>query len=384
VVGQVATSLVLLIGAGLLIKSVTRLASTELGFDVQRLLTADIQLLETEYPDDRQRMQFFEQLLNEVDSLPGVTTAGFVNQLPIRHPFGNPPAWPADNPPADPADRMTANRRVVLPGYFEAMRMPLVAGRDLAPTDRETTPHVVVVNETLARTFFPEREPLGQRVVIAGSPDRTFEVVGVVADARIDRVDREVRAAAYQSYFQGTRTTMRLVARSTLGLPVLAGTVRRLVEETDPNVLISNVTPMEDLIGDSIVSQQVSAVTLTLFSGVALLLASLGLYGVLAYYVAQRTHEIGVRMAVGAEPGTIVGYVLRRSGRMLVPGLVLGLLGSLVAVRYIEHLLYDVPPTDPTTFVAVTATLAVVALAASAWPAWRASRIDPIQALRGE
>ncbi len=384
VIGQVAVSLVLLIGAGLLIRSVTRLATTELGFDVEHLLTGDVQLMVTEYPEDHQRIQFFEAIRDDLAAQPGVTAVGFVSRLPIRHPYGNPPAWAADNPPTDPNDRLTANSRVVMPGYFHAMRMPLVAGRDLASTDRADTPQVVVVNETLARTFFPGKDAIGQRLVIAGSPDdRTYEVVGVVADAHIDRVDRDVRAAAYHTYFQDPIATMHLALRSDLGPVVLGETVRRVIEARDPEVLVANTIEMEQLIGDSIVSQRVSAATLTLFSVVALLLASLGLYGVLAYYVAQRTREIGVRMAIGAESGTILRYVLRRSAPMVVPGLVLGVVISLAGVRLIEHLLYGVEPTDPATFVVVSACLAVVALAASAWPAWRATRIDPVEALRG-
>jgi len=384
VVGQVAVSVVLLVGAGLLVRSVARLAATDLGFDVDHLLTADVQLLQTEYPEDHQRVQFFEALRDDLAALPGVASVGLVNQLPIRHPFGNPPAWAADNPPADPSDRLTANWRVAMPGYFEAMRMPLVAGRDLAPTDRQDTPPVVVVNETLARRFFPGKDPLGQRMVIATDPSRAYEVVGVVADAHLDGVDRSVRAAAYNPYFQDPRTVMRLAVRTSLPPGELEGTVREVIEARDPNVLVDNVMAMRQLMGDAIVSQRVSAITLTLFSLVALLLASLGLYGTLAYDVAQRTHEIGVRIAMGAEPARILTHVLLRSGVMVLPGLALGLMASLAGAGLIEHLLYEVHGADSGTLAAVTACLAAVALAASAWPAWRATRIDPVRALRSE
>ena len=384
VVGQVAVSLVLLVSAGLLIRSFTRLATTDLGFEVAHLLTADIQLLQTAYPEDHQRIQFFDGLRDDLAAIPGVTAVGVVNQLPIRHPFSNPPAWPADNPPAVPSDRLTANRRVVLPGYFEAVGMPLVAGRDFTTSDRADTPRVAVVNETLARTFFPGEDPLGRRLVIDDDPPVTYEVVGVVADARIDRVNRYVRAAAYRSFYQDPRTVMRLALRSTLAPDELATTVRRVVAARDRDVLVANTIELEQLIGDSIVSQRVSAITLTMFSVVALLLAALGLYGVLAYYVTQRTHEIGVRVAVGADPSAILKHVLGRSSVMVIPGLVLGLIASLASTRLIEHLLFEVPATDPATFGTVSGCLAVVALAASAWPAWRATRIDPVQALRGE
>jgi putative ABC transport system permease protein len=384
VVGQVAISLVLLASAGLLIRSFSRLATTDLGFDTEHLLTADIQLLDMDYPEDHQRVRLFRGLQDDLAALPGVASVSFVSHLPIRHPWSNPPAWPADNPPADPSERRTAHWRVVMPGYFDAVGMPLLAGRDLATTDRADAPNVVVVNETLARRFFPGQEPLGQRLTVDGDPPETCEVVGVVADARINYVFQDVREAAYTPYFQEPRPTMRLVLRSSLHPDVLAATVREVIAARDRNVLVANTVTMERLIGDSLVSQRVTAVTLTIFSILALLLASLGLYGVLAYYVAQRTHEIGVRIAIGAEPGDVLRHVLRRSGMMVLPGLALGLVASLASVRLIENLLYEVPATDPATFVTVIACLAAVALAASAWPAWRATRIDPVRALRAE
>ncbi len=384
VVGQVAISLVLLASAGLLIRSLSRLATTDLGFDTEHLLTAEVQLLDTDYAEDHQRVQLFQRLQDDLAALPGVASVGFVSRLPIRHPYGNPPAWPADSPPADPSERRTANWRVVMPGYFDAVGMPLLAGRDVGTTDRVDAPKVVVVNETLARTFFPGQEPLGQRLTVDGNPPHTHEVVGVVADARIDHVGGRVRAAAYGPYFQEPRSVMRLVLRSGLHPDLLAATVRKAIAARDRNVLVANTVEMERLIGDSILSQRVSAVTLTIFSVLALALASLGLYGVLAYYVAQRTHEIGVRIAIGAEPGDVLRHVLRRSGMMVLPGLALGLVASLASVRLIENLLYETPATDPATFVTVIACLAAVALAASAWPAWRATRIDPVRALRAE
>ncbi|HAK57328.1 MAG: ABC transporter permease [Vicinamibacterales bacterium] len=382
VVGQVAISLTLLVCAGLLVRSFARLAATDLGFETEQLLTGNLQLLETEYPEAAQQTQAFAALRDEIAALPGVTAVGFTSHLPIRHPFGNPPAWADGEDPRETGS--TANRRVVLPGYFEAMRMPLLAGRDLARTDRADTLFVAVVNETLAQRFFPDQDPIGQRIVIDQNPAVTYEVVGLVADARIDLVSREVRAAAYTSFYQVPGTVMRFAVRATVPPEQLAETVRRAVTERNPNVFISDVEAMERIVGDSLVSERVTALTLAMFSGVALLLAALGLYGVLAYYVAQRTREIGVRVAMGAEPRAIVAYVLKRSSRMVVPGLALGVVASLVGGRLIEHLLYEVPATDPVTLLTVSGSLAAVALVASVWPAWRASRIDPVQALRSE
>jgi len=383
VIGQVAISLALLVTAGLLIRSFARLAATDLGFEAEQLLIGDLQLIETEFPEVAQRTQIFDALRQELLALPGVTDVGFINQLPIRHPFGNPPAWAADDP--DPRENgSTANRRVVLSGYFDAMRIPLLVGRDIAETDRADTPFVAVVNETLARTFFPERDPLGQRLVVDQNPTVTYEVVGVVGDARIDRVSREVRPAVYTSFHQVTGTVMRFAVRATLPPSQLAETVRQTIVDRNRNVLVSNLATMDSVVADSLVSHRVTAITLTTFSVVALLLAALGLYSVLAYYVEQQTREISVRMALGAKPRVIVTQVVARAGLMVVPGLLLGMVASLAGARLIEHLLYEAPATDPATLLVVCGPLAVVAIAASAWPAWRASRIDPVHALRGQ
>lgn len=294
--------------------------------------------------------------------------------------------WAADHPPVDSSQERTAAMRVVLPGYFSVLRIPLVAGRDLAGSDRENAPRVLVINQVMARTLFAGENPLGKRVMVAtGAGPLAFEVVGVVGDARIYGVGQDAPMTMYATAYQYSRAMgLNIMVRTELDPEALAGAVRRLVAARDRDIPVENLVSMERLIGDSVTAERVTAITVTLFSAVALLLASLGLYGVLAYYVTQRTHEIGVRVALGADTRTVLAHVLARSGLMVIPGLGLGLVGAFAGTRLIERLLYNVTPTDAMAFATAIVCLSAVALVASVWPAWRAARIDPVQALRAE
>jgi ABC-type antimicrobial peptide transport system permease subunit len=260
-----------------------------------------------------------------------------------------------------------------------------LSGRGLLPTDRIGTPNAMVVNDVFAREFFPGEDPLGKRVMVAGGRNPIdCVVVGVVDSARTEFVGRSPGPSVYLSANQRGLRSLRILIRSTLPPSQITETVRKLVARRNPDIPVEPLVSVETMIGDSLVSQRVTAATLTAFSVVALLLAALGLYGVLTHYVAQRTHEIGVRMSLGAQSRTIVAHVLTRSAWMVGPGIVIGLAAALAATRLVEDFLYGVPRTDPATFAAVSAGLALVAFAASAWPAWRASRVDPVRALRGE
>ena len=383
VVAQVAVSLVLLVGAGLLIQSLARLARTDLGFDPGHVLTGQIQ---APYPDAERRLQFFEGLRDDLAAVPGVTSVSFTSHVPVRDTAGDPPMWAAERPPVDSSQEQTAALRLVLPGYLEALRIPLVAGRDLAATDREGAPRVLVINQVMARTLFPGEDPLGRKVMVAtGAEPAAFEVVGIAGDARIYGVGQPAPMTMYATAHQFPRAMgLNLMVRTSLDPASLVGTVRKLVAARHPDIPVENLVGLDELIGQSLAADRVIAITLSLFSAAALLLASLGLYGVLAYYVTQRTHEIGVRMALGAGARTVLAHVLARSAFMVIPGLVVGLGVSLAGGRLIERLLYEVTPTDPLALVTATASLTAVAFLASALPAWRAARVDPVQALRGE
>jgi predicted permease len=382
VVGQVALSFVLLIGAGLLLRSLGRLMTLDLGFDSHGLQVTTIDL---PYQDQAQRIRFLNGLREELAAIPGVSEVAMASHVPIREPFGDPPMWPAKHPPVDSTQERTALARLVTPGYFRTLGIPLVAGRDFTPADRQGTPRVMVINRAMAGEFFPGENPLGQKVMVASDPAPIdFEVVGVVGDARIGSVGYDAWSTAYISSDQRSLRRANVMLRSGLAPESLARAVQKLVASKDPDIPIEPMASFDDIIGESLVPQRVTAMTLTAFSAVALLLAAIGLYGVLAYYVTQRTHEIGIRIALGAGAGVVLGHVIRRSAMMVVPGLAIGLAVAAAGSRLIAGLLYDVGPTDPATYAGVSVCLAAVALAASLRPALRAARIDPVRALRGE
>jgi predicted permease len=382
VTAQVVLSLVLLIGAGLLIRSLAALMTTDLRFNTIHLLTTTADL---PYEDVNRRLLFQTGLHDDLAALPGVTDVTFTSHMPFLEPWGDPPMYPAKRPPIDASEERTAFRRAVLPGFFKTLGIRALSGRDLSPDDRIGTPLVMVVNDVFAREFFPGENPIGQRVVMPGGRNPTeYEVVGIVDSARTELVGEGPYASVYVSANQRPLGTVNILIRSALPPEKLTGAVQKLVAARDPDIPVDPLARMEDIVGESLTPQRVTTVTLTTFSAIALLLASLGLYGVLTHYVTQRTHEIGVRMALGADARRVVALVLWRSALMVVPGLAAGLLVSLAGAKLVAQFLYSVPPTDPLTFAGVSLVLMLVAFTASAWPAWRAAHIDPMQALRTE
>jgi putative ABC transport system permease protein len=366
----------------LLLRSLGRLVSVDLGFDSQGL---QVTTVDVPYQDEARRIQFLSSLRDEIAAIPGVEAVAMASHVPIREPSGDPPMWPARRPPVDSTQERTALARVVTPGYFKTLGIPLVAGRDFEAADRQGTSRVMVINRAMAEEFFPGENPVGQNVVIAGDPaPLDYEVVGVVGDARIGAAGQDVMSAAYLSAHQRGLRRANVILRSRVAPDALTRAVARLVASKDPDTPIDPLASMGSIIDESLLPRRVTAVTLTAFSTVALLLAAIGLYGVLAYYVTQRTHEIGVRIALGAASGAVLAHVLRRSALMVAPGLAIGLVLSVAGARLLEGFLYDVAPTDPATYAGVSLCLAAVALAASAWPALRAARVDPVLALRGE
>jgi len=386
VAAQVAISIMLLVGAGLFIKSVARLVSTDAGFDTGYLLTAEISLPSAQYTDGEQRIRFFDELLEEVRTLPGVRRAGMVSMLPLRNPGNNIYVWREGPKPAERDETNIAFTRIALPGYFEAIGIPLVLGRTLERTDTGDRPPVVVINQTMARGLFPDENPIGRRIAVdmGGDEPVLAEVVGVVGDARLSQIGSPVRQAMYYSYYQFQATTMRLAIRTEMAPESLVSTLRQVVWNRDPNLPVENLVSMEAIISDQVGPFRIMATVVSLFSAVALLLAAIGLYGVLAFYVSQRRHEIGVRLALGAEPGRVVRLVIGRGVWLVVTGLAVGIGGALAGGRLVDQLLYNVEATDLETYLTAGAVLAGVALVACLLPAWRASRVDPAVALRVE
>jgi putative ABC transport system permease protein len=384
VVGQVALSFLLLIVAGLFIRTLNCLRGDDPGFDYRNLLTVEAPLSPVAYPDER-RAVFFSSLLEEVRALPGVRSAAAISQLPIRNPYNNIDIYATDNRPTT-IYTFTGNQRVVLPGYFKAMGIPLLSGRDIQPTDTPKSGRVVVISRSLAETLFPKRNPLGGRVIIDRDEKVAWEVVGVVGDVKENGLDQSKgsRGTFYRAYGQLTPPTMGLAIR-TAGDPLAAvASLRRVVQKMDSQVPLSGPRTMEAVMANSTVSQKAQAIYLTTFSLLALSLAAVGIYGLLAYIVTQRRCDIGVRMALGAAPAAILRMIVHSGMRLVGIGLAAGIVGAFAVTHLLSSLLFGVTPTDALTFGGVAALLSIVAGVACSIPAWRASKVDPIEALHYE
>jgi putative ABC transport system permease protein len=383
VVAQVAFSVVLLIGAGLLLRSFQQLRGADTGFDSDGLITAELGLLRAKYPEWDSRVQFYESLLEQVRAVPGVQNAGLISQLPIRDPGNNIAVWDPANPPADASEWRLAYQRVVMAGYFETMGIPLRGGRDFLTTDAQGAPPVMIINETMARTLFPDQDPLGRQVAVdQGEEPGYYEVVGVVGDVQISELGSDFPMAMYFPYAQRAHFDMRLAIRA--AGPAIAGPVREIVHELDADVPLAGLATMDQVLSRSVSFTRTVAAALGLAAGVAILLAAMGLYGVLAFFVARRTHEIGVRIALGASVPSVLKLVMKRGVALVGLGLVIGMIAAVGAARLIQEMLFQVGAADPITFVGVSVFFVLVALAACAVPAWRASRVDPVEAFRAE
>ncbi len=384
VVTQVAISVILLVGSGLLIRSFASLRGVHPGFETSNLLTAEIRLTQAEYAESEDRINFYLRLAADVAAIPGVTDVALINQLPIRDPGNNIYVFAADNPPADPNDRDVAFQRVIFPGYFQAMGIPLLRGRGIERSDTEESPPVLVINETMARTLFPDQDPLGRQVVVDVGQEVSAEVIGVVGDVRMSAPRYSPRLAMYGSYFQQPYYRMRMAIRTATDPASIAPALRAAVWSQDRDIPVADLSTMNELIARSVSSDRVMAVSLSLFAGIAVSLAAVGLYGVLAYYVSKRIHEIGVRVALGAGTRDIVGLVVTRGLKLVAAGILLGLIGAFWGTRLIQQMLFEVEATDAVTFVTVSLFFAVVAMIACLMPAWRALRVDPLLALQAE
>ncbi len=384
VVAQVAVSVILLIGSGLLIRSFANLRGVNPGLDPRNLLTAEIRLTNDKYPDAEQRINFYSQLLQGVSAIPGVTEVALINQLPIRNPGNNIYVYAADRPPADPNDRNVAYTRTIFPGYFDAMRIPLRRGRAIERSDVAGSPRVLVINETMAATLFPDEDPIGRQVVIDQGEEVAYEVVGVVGDVRLDGPRYNPRLTMYGSYFQRPIYTMRMAIRTAVEPTTIARDLRRVVWSQDRDIPLDELSTMSDLIARSVSRDRVMALSLALFAAVAMSLAAIGLYGTLAYYVSRRVNEIGLRVALGAASGDILRMVLKHGLALVAIGIALGLVGAFWATRLIQQMLFTIDPTDPVTFAGVSLFFALVALAACLIPAWKALRVDPLTALAAQ
>jgi putative ABC transport system permease protein len=276
-----------------------------------------------------------------------------------------------------------AMARWVTPRYFETMRIPLLEGRDVSEADVPGSPKVVVVSEAVARQFFPDQDPIGRLVKIGWSDD-TYQIIGVVADARLNRVNTGPDPAMYMASTQVGATQLRLAVRTSVDPALLVGPIQNLLRNKDPNVVFAQPAAMSSIIDDALGDFRIVILSLSLFSGVALVLTATGLYGVLAFHVSQRTNEIGIRLALGASNSTLLGMILKRGLILVGAGLLLGMVGAYSGSLLIRQLLFETQPLDPATYVSAVGFLALVALAACFLPAWRATRISLVDVLRSE
>jgi putative ABC transport system permease protein len=383
-VAEVASALVLLVGAGLLVKSFFRLQQVETGVRPENVLTMRVSLPAARYDTVQKSAAFYSEVLGRVSALPGVEEAGVINMLPLQR-YGYNGDIEIEGHEPLPPDRMPlTERRVVSAGYFRALGIPLLEGRLFDATEEHDSARSVMVSQTLARTFFPEGSAVGKRVRTDG-PD-WLTIVGVVGDVRQSGVTQPSRPEVFFPYTASYASGggMTLVLKGASDPNDLIASVRREVQSVDPNQPVYNVLTMQEVIDRSISNSRLNMVLLSVFAGLATLLAVIGIYSVMSYLVTQHTREIGIRIALGASRANILRLVIGRGLWLTVAGIAIGALAAFGLTRLMSSLLYGVTGADPTTYTLVSALLLLVALAACYVPARRAMKVDPLVALRYE
>jgi putative ABC transport system permease protein len=387
VVSEVALSLVLLVGAGLMMRSFSRLLAVDPGFKADHVLTAFVSLPDAKYPKREEQNAFFDRLLERLRNVPGVSAAGVISDLPLFG--GSSTGFDIDGRPAwAPGQRPLADYRLINPDYFAAMGMKLVKGRAFSRYDTEDSPGVVIINETMAARFFPGEDPIGKRLDLS-RPKDLREIVGVVADVRNYGVDAEVKPEVYvpflqnaPGYLSGMASALNIVVRSSIEPGALGNALREQVQALDKDQPVSEIRTMEWYLADSMAQRRFNMVLLGAFAGLALVLAAVGIYGVIAYTVTQRTHEMGIRIALGARGADILKLIFAHSIATTLAGIVLGLGAAFGLTRLLQNLLYQVTATDPFVFASIPLLLLLVAMLATYIPARRAMKVNPITALR--
>jgi len=386
VVSEIALALVLLIGAGLLIKSIWKLRTVDPGFNPENLLTMRVEMPETRYKEIPRQIQFRDRLLEAVNSVPGAQAA-LISELPmtenLMHNFvidGRPPLAPGEEPELE--------TRTVAGEYFRTMGISVLRGRDFNSSDRADSPPVGLVNESFVREYFPDGDPIGARIAWArGNPRRWMTIIGVVGDVKHYGLSLPELPAFYNSYEQQDQAWKRwmyLAVRADVNSGLLAGQVKNQVWSVDKQIPVTRLRTMSEVMAASMSAQRFNMTLMGIFAAVALVLAAIGIYGVIAYSVTQRTHEIGIRMALGAETADVLGIVLRQGLLLAAVGVALGVVAAFALTRVLSSLLFGVSTTDPLVFVGISLMLTAVALGATFIPARRATKVDPMIALRYE
>jgi len=385
IVSEVALSLMLLVGAALLINSFVRLLKTDAGFNTSGVLALDVPLSRTRYPKSEQQAAAFQQLLERMKTVPGVRDVALTSNVPLTD-FDIELSFNIEGrPPYKPGEELVADYTVASANYFRAMNIPLHSGRVLADSDTKGTPEVLVVSDAFVKRFFPGEDPIGRQLVFDG-PDRTpREIVGVVGDVKRKGLDANVQPEVYVSYLQRPDRRLNVLLKTDLAdANQLIQPARATLKAFDSNQIIWRTQTLDQLLSTSVAPRRFNMMLLGIFAAVALLLAAVGLYGVMSYSVSWRTHEIGIRMALGAKRADVLRLVVRQGMTMALLGLAIGLVGAFSLSRVLRGLLYGVSSNDPFTFAIVSVVLLAVALFACLLPARRATRVDPLVALRTE
>jgi predicted permease len=386
VVGELALSVVLLIGAGLLLRSFARLEQVPPGFTPRNLLTFELTMSGRKYATGPVVVQSYKQLCDRLEQLPGVTAAGITSALPLSEMY----AWgpiTVEGRPLPPGEVfINADERMVGGDYFPAMQIPLLRGRFFDLQDTPDKPRVAIVDEHMARELWPNQDAIGRRIHTGGAGENSpwITVVGVVGRVKQSTLDSDPRIAFYLPHLQYPVRAMNVVVRGSTAESSLATSVKAAAHEMDPELPLYNVRTMQDRVNASLARQRFSMLLLTLFAGLAAILAALGTYGVTSYLVNQGTREIGIRIALGATPKKILALILSRGLTATLLGVTIGAMVAAALSRLIESLLFEVRPTDPLIFAAVVSLLLLTALLATYLPARRAARTDPLVSLRCE
>jgi putative ABC transport system permease protein len=386
VVGEVALALMLLAGAGLLVKSFAQLRKIDTGFETEKVLTMVLRLPAAKYREDPQYVAFFRQALERIRATPGVSSAGMVNFLPLYGGLGSATSFNIEGKPEPPRGTgPSTNVRVADSGYFKTMGIPLLRGRSFTDAEDAEVRPVILVSDSFARKHFPGEDPLGKRIKVFMSEDPAWtEIIGVVGDVRYDNLTAEAESFVYYPHPGLTYPFMTLVIRTSGDPAEMAPAVRREIAAIDADQPVSDVRTMTQVMADTVSRARFNTLLLGIFAGLATLLAAVGIFGVMNYSVQLRTREIGLRMALGAQPGRMLMLVLRQGLVLTLIGIGVGLVGALALSRVMSGLLYGVTASDPATFAVIVVVLAVVSLVACYIPARRATRVDPLIALKYE
>ena len=383
VVVEVALSLVLIIGAGLMIKSFLRLQQMNIGFNPDHVLAVNLSLPSSRYPEDRQQVAFFREALERLQSLPGIQSAGATTGLPLTLDISGSDFRIEGQPDPEAGKEMIINTRSVSPGYFRTLGIRLINGRDFSDRDKSDAPAAAIINDELARIYFPGEDPIGKRISF-DDKQSWMSIVGIIGDVKQLGLDSSAKPEVYFPYLQVVAPEMSLVIRTSSNPLSLAGALKSQIQMIDKDLPFDDAKTMQQLLAESSSGRRFNMLLLSVFAMVALLLAIVGIYGVMSYTVARRTHEIGIRVAVGAQPLDVFRMVIGQGMKLAIIGVAFGLVGAFGLTRLMTTMLFGVEPTDPATFVSIAVLLTGVTLVACYIPARRATKVDPLVALRYE